>query len=283
MIKNALIIFLIVATLTATAQIKVPQPSPAGSVSTVVGLTDIKIEYSRPTAKGRKIFGKGDAFLVPFGKMWRTGANSGTTVTFSDDIKFAGVDVPKGTYLVLTIPEESEWTVILYNDVAMGGNLTKYDETKDQVRTKVKSARLSEMVETMTFQITDLTADSKSANLQLSWEHTAVSVPISVDFDKEVMASIKENTVLNPNNLAGAANYYLNTGKDLKQALAWITEACVARPTAYWMMHSKAKIQKALGDKKGALVSANASKEEALKQSNNDYVKMNDELISSLK
>lgn len=281
--KNVLIVLLMIVGLSAEAQVQTPQPSPGAMLSTVVGLTDVKVEYSRPKAKGRKIFGAGSDVLVPFGKLWRTAANVGSKVTFSDDVKFGGSDVPKGTYLLLTIPGATDWTVILYKDVAMGGNTDGYDQTKDQARATVKSEKLTEKVETFTIEISDVAENSKSANLQIMWENTSVKVPITVDFDAKVMKSIEASTKVNPGNLYQAANYYYDNGKDLKQALEWVTISSAANPNAYWMTHLKAKIQKSLGDKKGAMESALASKSVAEKEKNADYVKMNDDLIKGLK
>lgn len=281
--KRVLILLLVAASLVAQAQVVTPAASPAATVSTVVGLTDVKVEYSRPKAKGRKIFGAGADFVTPYGQVWRTGANAGTTITFSDDVKFGGVDVPKGKYLVLTIPGAAEWTVILYKDINLGGNVSAYDQKNDQARAVVKPETLAQKVEAFTIEIADLSADSKSANFQLMWENTSVKVPIVVDFDKKVQASIDANTAVNPNNLYAAASYYLENGKDLKKALEWCTTAAAARPQAYWVMYTKAKIQQALGDKKGAMESANASKAEAEKQKDGAYVRMNDELLKALK
>lgn len=281
--KKALAVLFVMVGLIAEAQVQTPSPSPAAMVSTVVGLTDVKVEYSRPKAKGRKIFGAGTEYLTQYGQLWRTAANNGSRVTFSDDVKFGGMDVPKGTYLLLSIPGATEWTVILYKKVEMGGDTDKYDQANDQARVMVKSERLTEKVESFTIQITDLVENSKSANLQISWENTSVKVPITVDFDKRVMATIEASTKLNPNSLYTAANYYLDNGKDLKQALEWVTTAAAARPEAYWMTHAKAKIQKALGDKKGAMESAMASKTVAEKEKDTAFVKLNDELMKGLK
>lgn len=281
--KKALVILLLVTSMAVQAQVQTPAASPAAVSSTVVGLTDVKIEYSRPKAKGRKIFGAGAEFLVPFGQIWRTGANNGSKVTFSDDVKFGGTDVPKGTYLLLTIPGAAEWTVILYKDAAIGGDMSAYKQENDQARVTVKSEKLTEKVETFTLGIADLSENGKTANLQLSWENTSVKVGIAVDFDAKVMKSIEASTKVNPNNLFNAATYYFENGKDMKQALDWATTASASNPDAYWMSHLKAKIQKALGDKKGATESAMASKAAAEKAKNADYVKMNDELIKGLK
>lgn len=162
---------------TAQSQDK-PQPSPAGSVSTVIGLTTVKVDYFRPKMKGRKIFGEGKAFLTPYGQIWRTGANSGTKISFSTDVTVEGVKVPKGEYLILTWPGASEWTVSLYSDVSMGGYTDKYDKSKDVANFKVKSGKLTEKVETFTVAITDLSEDSTSGNVQIAWENTSVKFKV---------------------------------------------------------------------------------------------------------
>ena len=282
--KKVLVVLFAMAGLIAEAQVQTPSPSPAAVVSTVVGLTDIKVEYSRPKAKGRKIFGAGSEFTTPFGHMWRTGANNGTNVTFGDNVKFGGMDVPKGTYRLMTIPGAAEWTVILSKDMTLAGNDPEnYKQENDQARVTVKSEKLTEKVETFTIEISDLAENSKSANLQIMWENTSVKVPITVDFDAKVMKSIEASTKVNPGNLYQAASYYLENGKDLKQAMEWITIASASNADAYWMWLTKAKIQKALGDKKGAMESSMASKAAAEKAKNADYVKMNDDFMKGLK
>jgi hypothetical protein len=281
--KNTFLILLMVAGLAAEAQVLSPQPSSSSTVTNVVGLTDVKVEYSRPKAKGRKIFGAGPEFLVPFGKLWRTAANTGSKITFSDDVKFGGVAVAKGTYQLITNPGATEWTVILSNDMTLGGSTEGYDAAKDAAKVTVKSEKLTEKVELFTIEIADIAENSKTANLQITWENTSVKVPITVDYDAKVMKSIEASTKVNPNNYYQAANYYLDNGKDLKQASEWINAAATARPDAFWITHTKAKILKALGDKKGAIDAATASRAEAEKQKNADYVKMNDDLIKGLK
>ncbi len=153
--KSLWIIALVICTFVAEAQVRTPQPSPAGSVSSTVGLTDIKIDYSRPRVKGRKIFTTDAAALVPYGKIWRTGANSGTKITFSEDVKVEGIAVPKGEYLILTWPGEKEWTVVLNKDTKLGGQTDRYDAAQDAAKFKVKPAKLAEKVETLTFSIGD--------------------------------------------------------------------------------------------------------------------------------
>ena len=269
------------------AQIDTPAASPAGSVSTTVGLTEVKINYSRPRAKGRKIFGDGPSFVVPYGKVWRTGANAGTKITFSDDVKVEGVAVPKGEYLILTWPGATEWTISLYKDVKLGGGVDKYDATQDAAKFKVKSEKLTERVDQLTFSIGDLTEDNTTAKVQFAWENTSVKFGVTADFDTKVMASIDKTLAGTPDgdNYFTAAVYYLETKRDLKKALDWMNKSLAAQKEGapYWMLYQKAKIQQALGDKPGAIATATASLEDAKKSKDAAYEKMNDVLIKSLK
>ncbi|HTJ48298.1 MAG TPA: DUF2911 domain-containing protein [Cyclobacteriaceae bacterium] len=281
--KSVLIALLAIACFTVEAQVQTPAASPAGSVSTTVGLTNVKIDYFRPRAKGRKIFGTEAAVVVPFGTIWRTGANSGTKISFSDDVKVEGIAVPKGEYLIFSWPGASEWSFALYSDLTLGGNVNGYDKTKEVANFKVKSDKLTEKVETLTFNISDIADDSKSAKVQLTWENTSVKFTVTADYDAKVMKSIEENTKVNSGNYFSAAVYYLETGRDLNQALTWVNEALKSNPTAFWMLHQKAKIQKALGDKKGAAETATASLNSAKEAKNRDYQMMNEDLIKSLR
>lgn len=280
--KTLLIVAMAVIFMASEAQIQTPAASPAGAVSSTIGLTEVKIEYFRPRLKGRKIFGEKDV-MYPHGTIWRTGANSGTRISFSDDVKVEGIDVPKGEYLIFTWPGAGEWAVSLYKDLSLGGNTPKYDPSKEAAKFKVKTRRLSEKVETFTISIDNIAVDNKSAEVTLAWENTAVPITVAVDYDEKVMKSIEANTRVNPGNYFQAASYYLETGKDLNKALEWVNLALESNPNAYWMLHQKARIQKALGDKKGAIQTATASLNAAKKAENRDYQTMNEELIASLK
>lgn len=266
----------------ADAQIQTPAASPAGSVSSTIGLTDVKIEYFRPRLKGRKIFGEKDV-MYPYGTIWRTGANSGTKISFSDDVKVENISVPKGEYLIFTWPGANEWTVALYKDISIGGNTGKYEASNEAAKFKVKTKKLAEKVETFTISIDDISADNKTAKVTLAWENTAVPFSVAVDYDAKVMKSIEANTKVNPGNYFQAASYYLETGRDLNKALEWMNIAIESNPDAFWMLHQKAKIQKALGDKKGAIATATASLNSAKAANNRDYQTMNEDLIKSLK
>lgn len=280
--KILLIGAMVVMFFVAEAQIQTPAASPAGSVSSTIGLTEVKVEYFRPRLKGRKIFGEKDV-MYPHGTIWRTGANSGTKISFSTDVKVENIDVPKGEYLIFTWPGAGEWAVSLYKDVSLGGNTAGYDASKEAARFKVKTKKLAEKVETFTISIDDIAADNKSGKITLAWENTAVPITVVVDYDAQVMKSIEDNTKVKPGNYFQAASYYLETGRDLNKALEWVNIALESNPKAYWMLHQKAKIQKALGDKKGALETATASLNSAKQANNRDYQDMNQELINTLK
>jgi len=268
----------------ANAQIETPAASPAGSTYSKVGLTDIDIEYSRPKVKGRTIFGEGEDVLVPSGKIWRTGANAGTIITTSTDIKVEGQDLPAGEYMLLTIPGKDEWTVIFYKDKSIGGNMSAHKEEDDQLKVTVKPTKLTEPVEVLTFNISDISEDNTKAAIQLAWENTSVKVGIEVNFDDAVMAEIKEKTVVNDRNYVAAANYYFNNDKDLEQALKWMNMYLENHPKEFWNVHTKAKILAKMGNKKEAKAAANESLELAKASERGDfgYIKRNEELIKSL-
>lgn len=283
--KKTIIALFLALNICAYAQIDTPSPSPSATLTTRIGLTDVKIAYSRPRIKGRKIFGDGKDFLTPYGALWRTAANSGTVITFGDDVEVEGKKLAKGDYLLLTIPGPAEWTVIFYKDVAMGGNTSGYKQENDAARVVVKSEKLTEKAEMFTINVTDLSDDDTQAKIQLAWENTSVKVGVKVDVESKVMTSI-ENAMNNriPNTYAASARYYLNNKKDLKKALEWIDKAIASDPTAFWNIHLKAQIQKAAGDKAGAIASAKQSIAEAKKQPDDfGYVKQNEDLIASLK
>jgi hypothetical protein len=145
------------------AQIQTPAASPGATVSTVVGLTDVKVNYSRPKAKGRKIFGEGDAYLLPYGKIWRTGANSSTKISFSDDVTIEGNALPKGEYSIFTWPGATEWTVSIYKDLNAGEG--DYKKENEAFQFKVKAEKLTERVETFTINISDVADNSTSAKV----------------------------------------------------------------------------------------------------------------------
>jgi hypothetical protein len=220
---------------------------------------------------------------VPYGSIWRTGANSGTKISFSENVKVEGVEVAKGEYLLFTWPGASEWTIALYKDVSLGGNTSGYNKENEAANFKVKAEKLTEKVETFTINIGDISDDSKNAKIQLAWDNTSVKFGVAVDYEAKVMKSIEDNTVVNPYNYFQAAVYYLEAGKDLNKALEWVNKAAEGMNSPFWVLYQKAKIQKALGDKKGAAETANASLAKAKEANNRDYQTMNEELLKTVK
>jgi len=270
----------------ATAQINAPQPSPGGSASSVVGLTNVKIDYFRPGMKDRKIFGEGSDFLVPFGQVWRTGANSGTIISFDTDVKVAGQDVKAGEYQIVSIPGADEWQVMLHSEM-IGGNMSNFKEENVVAKATVKPGKTAGSVERMTFQISDISADNTSANIHFEWENTSFKVPVTVEFHEAMMKEIASKTQVNPQNYTAAANYYLSVGENLEQALEWMdTYLAIGNNSAqFWHIHTKARILAEMGKKKEAIATANDSMEKAKNWANGDfgYIKRNQDLIDSLK
>ncbi|MFT4736555.1 MAG: hypothetical protein ACI8QD_000555 [Cyclobacteriaceae bacterium] len=269
----------------AQAQISTPQPSTAGSVSGNVGLTTISVDYSRPGVKGRTIFGEGG--IVPFDQIWRTGANSGSKITFSTDVTFGGKEVAAGTYLIFSVPAAESWDVMLYSDISLGGNAAGYKEENEVARIKATTEMLAKSVERLTFNIADVSADNTTANVRLEWANTAVNMPVVVSFDDIIMAEIAAKTKVNPGNLIAAANYYFSTGKDMEQALTWINTylATDQNSAQFWNVHLKAQILSTMGNKKEAIATAEASLAAAKANADGDfgYTKRNEDLIASLK
>ena len=267
----------------AVAQVQLPAASSAGSVSSRVGLTDVKIDYSRPKMKGRKIFGEGADFLLPYGKIWRTGANNGTKISFSEDVKVEGVAVPKGEYLIFTWPGAAEWTISLYKDLELGGNTTDYDAKKEAANVKVKPETLGQKVETLTLQIGDISEDNSSAKVQITWENTSVKFGITVDNDAKILEGLDATAM-------SGAHYYYDYKKDAKTAGKWANEyfANGKHADEFWNMHYMAQIQLAAGEKETALATANKSleiaKAAAAKSNNGDfgYIKRNEDLIKQI-
>jgi tetratricopeptide (TPR) repeat protein len=262
-------------TITAQAQLKTPAPSPTQTVRQDFGISSVELVYSRPGIKGRKIFGD----LVPYGQVWRTGANSATRLKFNDDVMIGGQALKAGEYALYTIPGESEWQIIINKGSANWG--TDYKQEDDLFRVKVKSVKMDAPVESFTMQFANV--KPASMELHIMWDKTAVAIPITTDIDKKVMAQI--DNLMNKDNRPyfNAAMYYLETGKDLNQALTWFDKALEQTPNAYWVYHQKANALAKLGKKEEAKQTATKSMTLAKEQKNEDYVKLNEKLLASLK
>jgi Protein of unknown function (DUF2911) len=259
--------------LSAQAQIKAPQPSPVSKISQAVGLTDISIEYSRPSAKARKVFGG----LVPFNELWRTGANASTKLTFSENVKIAGNDLPKGTYALYTIPSEKEWTIVLHKNTTHWGT-DEYKQEEDAFRFTVKPTSSASTVETFTMQLDNL--KNNACDISLSWENTTVLIPVLLNTDEAMVSGIKR-ALDGP--AAGdyytAARYYHEENKDPKQALEWVIKSLEKGGDKFWILRLKALLQAKTGDFAGAITTAEKSTELAKKEGNADYQRMNDASI----
>lgn len=266
-------------TLATQAQIKTPQASPAAKVEQVVGLTNVQIEYSRPSAKGRAVYGE----LVPFGKNWRTGANANTTITFSEDVTIQGKALKKGKYALFTTPKADSWDVIFYTDTNNWGLPENWDDSKVALKATVKPETRNKALETFTIEVNNLSNDG--ASLDIAWERTTVSVPFTVPTKEMAMESI-EKAFAGPSagEYFSAAQYYYQTDNDMKKALSWVNNAIALTPTGkdapFWYLRLKSLIQAKSGDKKGAIETAKYSLDGAKKAGNADYEKMNKDSIA---
>lgn len=256
--------------------IKIPQASSAQTITQSFGLGKINVSYSRPNTKGRKVFGA----MEPFDKVWRTGANSATSITFSDPVKIGGQELAAGTYGLFTIPGKDEWTVIFNKDSKQWGAY-EYKEAEDVLRIKVKPVKLKEKVETFTIQFANVYPTT--AQLQLSWENTGLNIDLSTEIDAQVMASIEEAMKGEKKPYFAAAQYYFENGKDLNKALEWINAAEAADPKAPWVRLWKGRIQLKKGDKAGAIASAEAGIKLATEAKVDEYVRLNSALLAEAK
>ncbi len=261
----------------AVAQtIETPQPSPTQTIKQNFGLSSITLTYSRPGIKGRKVFGD----LVPYGKVWRTGANNATIIEFGDDVSIGGTKIPKGEYGLITIPDKDVWTVIVTKQTDITGPAA-YKPENDLVRTTVKPVALKDLVESFTIQFANI--KPASCDLQMMWENTIVTIPVTTDVDSKVTAKIKEVMSSDNRPYYQSAVYYLENGKDLNQALAWFDKAVEQQPDAYWVHLQRANCLAKLGKKEEAKAASQKSRDLAVKAGNDDYVRLNDKLMAQLK
>lgn len=210
----------------ATAQIRLPQPSQAATVMQTVGTTDFTIKYSRPTLKGRQPFT--DA-LVPYGKVWRTGANSATSFQSSTELTVEGQKLAAGTYAILSIPAADEWTLIFSKNTGVSEQTYKQEE--DALRVKIKAGPTAK-TEAFTIDFSDLT--DSTANLNFTWGTAKATAKLYVDVNKLAAASVEKAVADKPEDgavLQAAANYNLSKGRNLAQALSWIDKSIGLKET----------------------------------------------------
>jgi tetratricopeptide (TPR) repeat protein len=277
--KIIVMLALVLGNFLVEAQVKTPQSSPLAKIDQTVGLTNVQIEYSRPSSKGRTVYGD----LVPFGKNWRTGANGNSTISFSEDVTIDGQKLKKGKYALFTKPKADSWDIIFYTDSNNWGLPENWDETKVALRTSVKPETLNKPVESFSIFLNNLSNDS--GVLELSWERTMISIPFLVPTQEAAMKSI-EKTLAGPAaaDYFAAAQYFLQTNGDMTKALSWINKAVEATPkdkdAPFWYLRLKSLIQAKGGDKKAAIATAKESLALSVKAGNGDYEKMNKDSIA---
>jgi hypothetical protein len=274
--KNLLLTIALAGSIAANAQITFPQPSPTASLSQNFATSKIEVSYSRPSAKGRKVYGD----VVPFGKLWRTGANGATTISFGEDVSVNGNEVKAGKYGLLSIPGEAEWTIILTKDLTVTSE-GAYKKENDVARFAVKPTKLNYTVETFTIGTSNL--KDKETNVDLTWENTNVSFTVTANFDERLSKQIEESMAKDTRPYAQAATYYMENGKDLNKSLEWINKAIASYPKAYWNLLTKAKIQAGLKDYNGAMATSMESWTLAKEGGDDAYMKRNETLQAEIK
>lgn len=275
--KKLLLACFLVAGISVQAQIETPQPSPSAKLTQTVGLTEVTIEYSRPAMKGRKIFGE----LVPFGQLWRTGANANTKISFSDDVTIGGTSVKAGEYAIFVKPTATTWEVILYNDTSNWGTPQNWDDAKVVSTAVVPVNLMPYKTESFTIAIENLT--NNGADLTFSWDKTYVLVPFKVPTDRKTTESIEKVMAgAGAADYFSAARYFLEEGKDMDKAKMWIDKAIdmTKDNPRFWYLRQQSLIYAKMGQKAEAIKIAKESMALAEKAGNNDYVKMNKDSIN---
>ncbi len=270
------VIILSFFTLLGSAQVKMPAPSPTQTIKQEFAIGSVELTYSRPSAKGRKIYGD----LVPYNKLWRTGANAATKIVFKDALEIGGKKIDTGTYVLYTIPGMDSWEIILNKGLTNWG-IDGYKESEDIVRFKVEPMKMKNKMETFTMNFSNV--GPEYCSLDIMWEKTIVSIPVKADFKDKVRAQIEAAMNTDKKPYWQAAQFYNEYDKNLPKALENATKAIEGNKEAFWIWLYKAKIQKEMGDMAGAMESSKKSQELAAAAKNDDYVKMNKDLQKSLK
>ena len=267
---------LVIAFHAEAQSLRTPAPSSAQTVKQEFGLGTIELSYSRPNAKGRTIFGD----LVPYGAVWRTGANSATTLTFSDEVIIGGKKIPAGKYGLLSIPGAAEWTIIISKQLDVTSP-SAYKQEMDVLRMNVPTVSLPFPIET--FMILFEKVKSNELEMMIIWESTMVSIPVKTDIESKIMGQI--DNLMNKDNKPyyNAAMYYMDNNKDLNQAATWLDKAVEQSPNAFFIWYQKARCLSLLGKKAEAKAASVKSLELAKAAKNPDYVTLNEKLQASLK
>ena len=263
-----------------SAQIKTPQPSPTATIIQKVGVSDISVEYSRPGAKGREIFGA----LVPYGEIWRTGANKATKITFNEDCIFGGKKIKKGSYSLFTIPDMDVWSVLLNNDTELWG-VGDYDKKKQVCNIETKVINSKDFTESFTIEFGKF--KSFSSTMSLKWANTQIDIVIESKSSKDkILKDYKEllNNGPSANDYYNGAKFVADNARDYEEALEWINIAIEKRKDAFWMMYHKARILSLIGNEEEAVYLAiNTMKIASKKEDDYGYIKRCEKLISDIK
>ncbi|MHC0445085.1 DUF2911 domain-containing protein [Flavobacterium sp. 3-218] len=274
--KLLIALALILAPLASEAQVKTPQASPKGYIKQTVGLTDVEVTYSRPGARGRAVFGN----LVPFGKLWRTGANENTIINFSDDVIIDGKTLKKGKYAIYTVPRIESWDIIFYLSTDNWGLPENWSDSYVALKTTVKEEALPTPVETFTIGINGL--DPNFGYLDIAWENSHVALKFEVPTAKIATASI-DKALAGPtwNDYFAASQYLFQANGNIETARTYVDKALdMSSDKPYYVLRLKSQIQAKQGDKKGAVETAKASLASAEAANNADYVKLNKDSIA---
>jgi len=277
----------ILALLPVHSQITHPKASPFSGVEQDIGLTKIRVEYSRPAVRGRHVFGNrsdGQPGLVPHGRIWRVGANESTKITVNTDIEVLGHSVPKGTYALYAFPEENEWEIAFHtNTEHWGDGRTNYNPKEDLFRIKVRPESIPYHQEN--FLITFDSITHNSASLNLIWASTQVSIPIMVDTEAQMEAEITKQLKENPmaQTYYEAARYLQEQGRDFPRALNYLNKALELGGETYYFHRVKSLVQAELGDYKGAITSAQKSLKIAAELDKDEFVRINEKNIKKWK
>lgn len=265
-----LLLVAVLLTIGMQGQISTPQPSPASTLKQQVGLTDVTVEYSRPSMRGRTIFGD----LVPYDQLWRTGANKNSTISFSDDVTIGDQTLKAGSYAIFTKPGATSWEVYFYSDTNNWGTPQEWDASKVAATASAEVYTMPMSVETFTISLDAL--HNNGATLGILWDTAYIGVPFGVPTVEKAVKSI-EAVMGGPtaNDYYAAAAYYHEEGKDLAKAKEWIDKAVAMNNEAFWISRRQSLIYAKMGDTKGAIEAAKKSLAAAEAAGNADYVKLN--------
>lgn len=271
------IVFVAVAILNSgvNAQVTMPAPSPTQTIIQNFGLGKMELIYSRPSVKGRKMFGN-KTELAPAGQLWRTGANASTKLKFTDKVIVGGKGLDTGTYVLYTIPNKESWEIIINKGVTNSGT-DGYKTAEDIVRFNAPVNKINNYTESFTMQFADV--KNESVNLQLMWGNTLVSIPITTNVKDRLRTQLEAALKTERKPYQQAATFYYEWEKDYTKALDNANKGIEANPKSYPLYLLKSRIQKDMGDKPGAIVSANKTIELATEAKNPDYVRMANELL----